>query len=68
YRIGVSENAAYQPVFSSDYKRYGGTGTPLRTVKAQKVEWHGFEQSVSVTIPPMSTVIYQKQQGTTKRK
>ncbi len=68
YRIGVPENAAYKPVFSSDYKRYGGAGTPLRTVTAQNIEWHGFEQSVSVTVPPMSTVFYQKQQGTAQRK
>lgn len=68
YRIGVPEIADYKPVFSSDYKRYGGAGTPLRTVSAQPVEWHGFDASVSVTVPAMSTVFYQKQQGMTPKK
>ncbi len=62
YRIGVPEMAEYKPVFSSDYKRFGGHGTTLRTVKAQPQGWNGFDQSLSITVPPMSTVFYQRQQ------
>ncbi len=68
YRIGVPDESAYRPVFSADYKKYGGRGTPLRTVHAKNIGWHGFDYSISVTVPPMSTVFYQKQQKRTQNK
>lgn len=61
YRIGVPVPAAYKPVFSSDYKRFGGHGTPLRTVSSREIAWNGFDQSITLSIPPMATVFYQRQ-------
>ena len=68
YRIGVPQMSSYKPVLSSDYKRFGGQGTPLRTLASRKVPWNGFDQSVTMTIPPMATVFYQRQkQGTAEK-
>ncbi len=58
YRIGVPYKGTYKPVFSTDYKRYGGTGEVLRKKNSVNIPFHGFEQSISVTVPQMSTVYY----------
>jgi len=61
YKIGVPKEGKYKPVFSSDAKKYGGNGTKLKIVSSKKDPMHGFEDSISITIPPMSTVYYKKQ-------
>ena len=57
YRIGVPDAKGYRVVFHSDEFFYGGTGVvhpPL--YPCEKVPMHGFDQSVELTIPPMSTL------------
>ena len=73
YRIGVPYKGIYKPVFSSDDVKYGGSGTKLKPIVSEDIPYHGYEQSVSMTIPPMATVYYtisktkkQKTKGVTK--
>ena len=61
YRIGVPENGIYRPVLNSDKKIYGGSGTRLRKIKSARKEAHGSAYSISVTLPPLSTVYYKKE-------
>ena len=61
YCIGAPESGTYKPVLSSDAKKYGGSGTRLRKVKTKNIEMHGFKQSISITLPPLSTVYYVKE-------
>jgi 1,4-alpha-glucan branching enzyme len=57
YIIGVPEAAGYRITFNSDDKRYGGTGkVHKRTIVPKKVPCHGFEQSLCLTVPPLSAV------------
>lgn len=58
YRIGVTKKGIYKPVLSSDSAKYGGGGKRLLKVKTKDVKMHGFDQSISVTLPPLSTVYY----------
>ncbi|MBR3848017.1 MAG: 1,4-alpha-glucan branching protein GlgB [Oscillospiraceae bacterium] len=58
YRIGVPKTGEYKPVLSSDSAKYGGFGTRLRKVKVKDIKMHGFDQSISVTLPPLSTTYY----------
>ena len=58
YRIGVPDKGEYIPVFSSDSIRFGGHGTRLKKAKAESVPMHGYEQSIEIKIPPLSTVYY----------
>ncbi len=58
YCIGVPQSGEYRPVLSSDSAKYGGSGTRLRKVKTKDIEMHGFDQSISITLPPLSTVYY----------
>ena len=59
YKIGVPEGE-HKVVLSSDSARYGGTGTRIGRRKTKKIHMHGFDQSISVTLPPLSTVYYVK--------
>ena len=61
YRIGVPDEGIYKPVLNSDKKIYGGEGVRIRKIKSVPIKSHGFEQSISVTIPPLSTVYYKKE-------
>ena len=60
YRIGVPFSGTYSEIFNSDAEEFGGTGiTNGANVKSENEPMHGYEQSISLKIPPMS-VIYLK--------
>ncbi len=58
YRIGVTKSGEYRPALSSDSAKYGGSGKRLGKVKAKDIKMHGFDKSISITLPPLSTVYY----------
>lgn len=60
YRIGVPKSGTYVPVLSSDDIKYGGTGTPLSPVQADGQPMHSHKYSIELTIPPLSTVFYER--------
>lgn len=59
YVIGVETPGTYTPVLSSDAAEYGGAGTVLSPVSSVESPVHGRQHSVSFTLPPQSTVIYE---------
>ena len=56
YQMGVPNPGSYKEVLNSDDKKYGGTGVTNGTVKAKKGPMHGFDQHISLTLPPLSTI------------
>ncbi|MEX0273106.1 MAG: alpha amylase C-terminal domain-containing protein, partial [Flavobacteriaceae bacterium] len=58
YRLGVSKTDTYKLLFNSDDAQYGGSGTGQKTAKASKKEWQGRKNSIEITIPPLSVVVY----------
>ena len=56
YEMGVPAPGYYKELLSSDDAAYGGSGVHNKTVRSRKVPLHGFEQSISLTLPAMSTV------------
>ena len=56
YQMGVPAPGCYKELLSSDDAAYGGSGVHNKTVRSRKVPLHGFEQSISLTLPAMSTV------------
>ncbi len=61
YRIGVPSRSAYKIIFNSDDERYGGESTSGGgKIKWEKKPMHGFEQSISLDLPPMSTIYLKK--------
>ena len=62
YRIGVPKGNAYKIVFNSDDVNFGGYGVsqnPER-IKTEKIPMHGFEQSITLDLPPMSAIYLKK--------
>lgn len=59
YRIGVPFEGTYIEVFNSDSKEFGGEGiSNSKPIKSDKEAMHGFEQSISITLPPMSVIFF----------
>ena len=57
YRVGVPSKGIYLEVFNSDDKGFGGSGVRnTGDIQTQEVPWHGREQSITLTLPPLSTL------------
>ncbi len=54
YKIGVPYAGTYTLVFDSDAKEFGGSGSALKKVESQEFGMHGFDQSIALTLPPLS--------------
>ena len=60
YCIGVPFAGTYSEVFNTDSTEFGGSGISNGTaIVSEDVPMHGFEQSIKLTLPPMS-VLYLK--------
>lgn len=63
YRIGVPEPGFYRERFNSDAKIYGGDDRGNSGgCQAEKVSNHGRTWSVQMTLPPLSTLVFELQQ------
>ena len=56
YRIGVPSGGAWDEVLNSDDLRYGGSGVVNGSVIADEVSTHGYDQSLELTLPPLSAI------------
>ena len=56
YSMGVPNAGQYKEVLNSDDAKYGGSGVTNGTVRSKKGAMHGFEQHVTLTLPPLSTL------------
>ena len=69
YSIGVPVPGAYTCVFSSDAVEFGGEGRgDQEPVKSRYIPCHGREQSITISLPPMSAAIYKCTRKFPKRK
>jgi len=59
YKMGAPNAGTYKEILNSDDVRFGGSGVTNGSVKSEKGEMHGFEQHISLTLPPMSTMYFQ---------
>ncbi len=58
YRVGVPEAKYYRELLNSDSELYGGSNVGnLGLLKAMPEPFHGFKQSLSLTIPPLSCLV-----------
>ena len=61
YRIGIPKKGAYKIVFNSDDVDFGGEGKGNKgKLKTELINMHGFEQSISLDLPPMSAIYIKK--------
>jgi 1,4-alpha-glucan branching enzyme len=58
YRMGVPLAGTYEEVLNSDAAIYGGSNVGnLGHVETEPVPLHGHEQSLSLTLPPLATIV-----------
>jgi len=59
YRIGVPVPGFWKELFNSDAREYGGSGMGnAGGVMSDQIKWHGRENSILATLPPLATVIF----------
>jgi 1,4-alpha-glucan branching enzyme len=57
YRVGVPVRRGWLEVLNSDADEYGGSGVGnLGRVIAEDVPWHGHDQSLGLSLPPLGIV------------
>lgn len=58
YRIGVPRGGYWREIFNSDAKEYGGSGQGNPgLVQAEAFPYHGRQQSLTLTLPPLSFIL-----------
>ena len=59
YRIGVPTKGTYVEVFNSDLEEFGGSGVVnAGDITSEDYPFHGRDQSIVITVPPLATVFY----------
>ncbi len=56
YRIGVPRGGTWTELANSDDLRFGGSGVTNGDVEADEESTHGYDYSVSLTLPPLGAV------------
>jgi 1,4-alpha-glucan branching enzyme len=61
YRVGVHSRGKWVEIFNSDAKQFWGSGIEnAGPVDTETVNWHGRENSINITIPPLSATVFKK--------
>jgi 1,4-alpha-glucan branching enzyme len=59
YRVGVPLAGAWRELLNSEGHAYGGSGVGnMGRVVAEERPWHGRPNSVGLTLPPLSMVMF----------
>ncbi|MDR0804284.1 MAG: 1,4-alpha-glucan branching protein GlgB [Oscillospiraceae bacterium] len=59
YSFGVPKDYNYTEIFSTENKEFGGSGLSNQTVSATADGLHGFPNSITISIPPMSVLVFE---------
>ncbi|WP_042350213.1 1,4-alpha-glucan branching protein GlgB [Bacillus massiliigorillae] len=61
YYIGVPYEGSYKEIFNTDLKKFGGSGKRNRKLlKAIEGNIHDYDKYISVTVPPLTTLVFQQ--------
>jgi 1,4-alpha-glucan branching enzyme len=61
FRIGVPEAGNWQEIFNSDETKFWGSGTTNPEALSSEVAyWHGKENSINITIPPLGATVFKR--------
>ena len=62
YTMGVPYSGKYKEIFSSDEERFGGEGKNNKVLRqTKKKECDGRENSITITVPPLSVTVFKIQ-------
>ncbi len=62
YRFGVPAMGQYDELLNTDADMFGGSnvGNGSQELWAERTPFHGYDQSLSVTLPPLGVVVFKK--------
>ncbi len=64
YRVGVPYAGSWNELLNTDAAEYGGSGIGnLGRVTTDDQRWHGFDQSVPLTLPPLAVVFLKEERA-----
>jgi len=64
FRVGVHATGKWVEIFNSDAEKFWGSGIDNpKPVSTETVNWHGREQSIKITIPPLAAVIFKREKN-----
>jgi 1,4-alpha-glucan branching enzyme len=59
YRVGVPSSGRYDRLLSTDDHEWGGSGFGrIESVPTEQSAFHGYPQSIEVTLPPLSALVF----------
>jgi len=61
YSLGVPASGNYRTLLNSDDEQYGGSGVGVPTITSQDSGRHGRPFSIELTLPPLATVLLEKE-------
>jgi 1,4-alpha-glucan branching enzyme len=62
YRFGVPQPGDYAEVLNTDASAWGGSNVRNASpISADPLPWHGHQQSIEVTLPPLGLVVLRRQ-------
>jgi 1,4-alpha-glucan branching enzyme len=65
FRVGVPSKGKWEEIFNSDAKSFWGSGVAnTGALNTETVNWHGRENSINITIPPLAAVLFKKKKIT----
>jgi len=69
FRLGVPASGRYREIINTDLVDYGGSGVVNEALEAIEEGWHGRPCSLTLTLPPLATIMLQpeQQKGTRKQ-
>lgn len=65
FRVGVPAKGKWEEIFNSDAKNFWGSGVAnTGALNTETVNWHGRENSINITVPPLAAVLFKKKKIT----
>jgi 1,4-alpha-glucan branching enzyme len=66
YRLGVPQPGCYRMILNSNEEQFGGSDSrSTQQYDSEKVGWHGYNQSISIYLPPLSFQLFSFASGDT---
>ena len=60
HRIGLPRKGTYKQILNTDSEDYCGGGFGVvKSIKAEKVPWHGLDYSAEITLPPLGVMWFE---------
>jgi len=60
HRIGLPRKGTYKQILNTDSEKYCGGGFGVvKSIRAEKVPWNGFDYSAAVTLPPLGSMWFE---------